>query len=224
VIELQERGEHRNALQAAPLFGRAGDYLEALATEMTRRGAVSLPEDDARAITVAVARDFVKRNQIAEVPQPAAVLAALSAHHVLECSDYLASLFAAAKVKNAHSHRFRDTFATGLLLAGVPIEDVSVLLGHSNTRITAKHYSPCSPTLTPSWPTSATSACKPTSIRPSGTMRLGHGFMMVTIYLTNRPAGRKVGCVRYPEQGSDLCSGKNGTFYWSECQLRKMTT
>lgn len=35
-----------------------------------------------------------------------------------------------------------DTFATGLLLAGVPIEDVSVLLGHSNTRITAKHYSP----------------------------------------------------------------------------------
>ena len=26
VIELQERGEHRNALQAAPLFGRAGDY------------------------------------------------------------------------------------------------------------------------------------------------------------------------------------------------------
>jgi hypothetical protein len=28
------------------------------------------------------------------------------------------------------------------LLAGVPIEDVSVLLGHSNTRITAKHYSP----------------------------------------------------------------------------------
>ena len=32
--------------------------------------------------------------------------------------------------------------ATGLLLAGVPIEDVSILLGHSNTRITAKHYSP----------------------------------------------------------------------------------
>ena len=57
-------------------------------------------------------------------------------------SRYLANVFAAAKVKNTHSHRFRDTFATGLLLAGVPIEDVSVLLGHSNTRITAKHYSP----------------------------------------------------------------------------------
>jgi len=57
-------------------------------------------------------------------------------------SRYLASVFDLANVKHAHSHRFRDTFATGLLLAGVPIEDVSILLGHSNTRITAKHYSP----------------------------------------------------------------------------------
>lgn len=57
-------------------------------------------------------------------------------------SRYLASIFETAKVKDAHSHRFRDTFATELLLAGVPIEDVSVLLGHSNTRITARHYSP----------------------------------------------------------------------------------
>ncbi len=61
---------------------------------------------------------------------------------VANWSRYLASVFALAKVKNGHSHRFRDTFATGLLLAGVPIEDVSILLGHSNTRITAKHYSP----------------------------------------------------------------------------------
>jgi integrase/recombinase XerD len=61
---------------------------------------------------------------------------------VANWSRYLASVFDLANVKNAHSHRFRDTFATGLLLAGVPIEDVSILLGHSNTRITAKHYSP----------------------------------------------------------------------------------
>ena len=53
-----------------------------------RRGAVSLPEDDARAIAVAVARDLAQRNQITEVPQPAAVLAALTAHHVLERADY----------------------------------------------------------------------------------------------------------------------------------------
>ena len=45
-------------------------------------------------------------------------------------------------MKDAHSHRFRDTFATELLLAGVPLEEVSILLGHSNIRITARHYSP----------------------------------------------------------------------------------
>jgi len=43
---------------------------------------------------------------------------------------------------NAVSHRFRDTFAVELLLAGVPIERVSVLLGHQSVRITEKHYNP----------------------------------------------------------------------------------
>ncbi|MGA8035329.1 MAG: tyrosine-type recombinase/integrase, partial [Candidatus Acidiferrales bacterium] len=41
-----------------------------------------------------------------------------------------------------HAHRFRDTFAVELLLAGVPIERVSVLLGHQSMGITEKHYSP----------------------------------------------------------------------------------
>ena len=43
---------------------------------------------------------------------------------------------------HAHAHRFRDTFAVELLLAGVPLERVSVMLGHQSTRITEKHYSP----------------------------------------------------------------------------------
>ena len=47
---------------------------------------------------------------------------------VANWSRYLASVFDLANVKNAHGHRFRDTFATGLLLAGVPIEDVSICL------------------------------------------------------------------------------------------------
>jgi hypothetical protein len=38
--------------------------------------------------------------------------------------------------------RRRDTFAVELLLAGVPIERVSVLLGHQSVRITEKHYAP----------------------------------------------------------------------------------
>lgn len=53
----------------------------------------------------------------------------------------LKKLFALAKVAGGHPHRFRHTFAVELLLAGVPTERVSVLLGHSSTRITEKHYS-----------------------------------------------------------------------------------
>ncbi|MFZ0213585.1 MAG: tyrosine-type recombinase/integrase [Candidatus Acidiferrales bacterium] len=40
------------------------------------------------------------------------------------------------------AHRFRDTFAVELLLAGVPMERVSVLLGHESLRTTERHYAP----------------------------------------------------------------------------------
>jgi len=43
---------------------------------------------------------------------------------------------------DAVSHRSCDTFAAELLQAGVPIERVSVLLGHQSVRITEKHYNP----------------------------------------------------------------------------------
>ncbi|HSY51463.1 MAG TPA: site-specific integrase [Thermoanaerobaculia bacterium] len=54
----------------------------------------------------------------------------------------LRKLFELAKVSGAHAHRFRDTFAVELLLAGVPIDQVSVLLGHSSVKITEKSYAP----------------------------------------------------------------------------------
>ena len=54
----------------------------------------------------------------------------------------LQNLFALAEVQEGHAHRFRDTFAVELLLAGVPLERVSVLLGHQSLRITERHYSP----------------------------------------------------------------------------------
>ncbi len=54
----------------------------------------------------------------------------------------LQRLFELAGIPDGHAHRFRDTFAVELLLASVPIERVSVLLGHQSIRITERHYSP----------------------------------------------------------------------------------
>ena len=47
-----------------------------------------------------------------------------------------------AGVRGGHPHRFRDTLAVELLLEGVPIERVSILLGHSSVKITERHYAP----------------------------------------------------------------------------------
>lgn len=88
VVRLQERREeHLNAFHEAPIFGRQADYLKALAAEMTRRGAVGLPEGDARAIVAEVARMLASRGQIQQ-PAPSSLLASLTAHHVLERVDY----------------------------------------------------------------------------------------------------------------------------------------
>jgi integrase/recombinase XerD len=54
----------------------------------------------------------------------------------------LRKLFEFANVEKGHAHRFHDTFAVDLLLAGIPMERVSVLLGHHSLRVTEKHYAP----------------------------------------------------------------------------------
>jgi integrase/recombinase XerD len=53
----------------------------------------------------------------------------------------LAKVFKLAGIKG-HAHRFRDTFSVNLLQAGVPLETVSVLLGHSSIKVTERHYAP----------------------------------------------------------------------------------
>jgi integrase/recombinase XerD len=52
----------------------------------------------------------------------------------------LRNLFEIAKIEKGHAHRFRDTFAVELLQAGVPLDRVSVLLGHKSVKITEKYY------------------------------------------------------------------------------------
>jgi integrase len=54
----------------------------------------------------------------------------------------LRTLFKLAGIKDGHAHRFRDTFSVSLLNAGVSLETVSILLGHSSVRTTERHYSP----------------------------------------------------------------------------------
>ena len=49
---------------------------------------------------------------------------------------------ASGELKPAHLHMLRDTFAVEYLLAGMPLEEVSRLLGHSNVLVTQRHYAP----------------------------------------------------------------------------------
>jgi len=56
---------------------------------------------------------------------------------------FIAPVFRAAKISNGGnmvSHRLRDTFAVDLLEKGVPLEEVSKLLGHESIRTTERHY------------------------------------------------------------------------------------
>jgi len=55
---------------------------------------------------------------------------------------YLNKLFKLAGVRGGKPHRFRDTFVVELLLADVPLERVSILLGHSSIKVTEKYDSP----------------------------------------------------------------------------------
>ena len=56
--------------------------------------------------------------------------------------ELLKRVFEKAGIERGHAHRARDTFAVELLLQGVPIERVSMLLGHSSIKVTEKNYAP----------------------------------------------------------------------------------
>lgn len=57
-------------------------------------------------------------------------------------AKFLARLFKDAGIEGGYmkSHRLRDTFAVDLLEKGVPLEEVSKLLGHESIKTTERHY------------------------------------------------------------------------------------
>ena len=54
----------------------------------------------------------------------------------------LRAVFQKAGLSDGHPHQLRDTAAVAWLNAGIPLEEVSRLLGHSSIRTTERHYAP----------------------------------------------------------------------------------
>lgn len=89
VMTLVERSdEHRDHLQLPPVAGNTRHYLKELAAQMTGRGEVIIAEDAARSIIQSVSTKLKEAAQTTTVPDPATVLHALCAHHVLERLEY----------------------------------------------------------------------------------------------------------------------------------------
>ena len=80
----EQSQEHAGHLAVAPLGGRAPQYLTALAMALMEEGAVTMTEHAARGVVSRVSARLNKDGQIASVPEPLAVIASLTAHHVLE--------------------------------------------------------------------------------------------------------------------------------------------
>ena len=54
----------------------------------------------------------------------------------------LKTVFQLAGIHDGHAHRLRDTFSVDLLSRGVPLQTVSILLGHRSLRVTEQSYAP----------------------------------------------------------------------------------
>lgn len=89
VARLIERAdEHRSSLERPPVSGFSGDYLAGLAAQMTVQGDAALDEIRARSVVHSVSGRLNAAGQIANLPEPGAILRTLCAHHILERLEY----------------------------------------------------------------------------------------------------------------------------------------
>ena len=63
-----------------------------------------------------------------------------------EQARFMAEACKISKVDEASFHELRHTYASGLVNAGLPMAYVAAQLGHSDTRVTEKHYGHLAPT------------------------------------------------------------------------------
>ena len=90
---IEQADDHRAHLERQPVTGCSGDYLAELGAQMTAQGEVVLDETHARSAVYTASRRLNAAGQIANLPEPAAVLNTLCAHHVLERLDYPSAAF-----------------------------------------------------------------------------------------------------------------------------------
>ena len=97
-------------------------------------------------VSVPLPSDVAKEILAAPSPNPAYIFwngkSMSRAQVTMWGGRYMRPLFEAAGVRSGHmvSHRLRDTFAVDLLSKGVPMEEVSKLLGHTSIKTTERHY------------------------------------------------------------------------------------
>lgn len=90
---LEQSEEHRSYLQGVPLRGRASEYLEELATQMTTQGETLMSRQDACTFISSVNRRLRDNGQIEIPPDPDDVLNTLCDHHILERLDPSSDIF-----------------------------------------------------------------------------------------------------------------------------------
>jgi len=89
----EESDEHRDHLARSPLLGKSRDYLADLAVQMTKAGTVTMEETCARGVVSSVSLKLQTKGQITTLSEPAEILSALCAHHVLERLEYPSVIF-----------------------------------------------------------------------------------------------------------------------------------